>query len=610
MIEWVNQAHNTKPLQGKTTCNIMLHQVILDDIEQAMVHWKRADFARDIHKKIAILQWQDCLSKLFPDSEKSGNQQTLRQTSLLVASPSASPMLSSYNPSLFPFLPNQVPEQKSYLPDEDVMFVIPPLTLDVDTAFSEMDRRRYMFIRDAWLKFGLYDWSGAVSSHDHNNKHRSANLMNDFIGTHLKLEKPPEALSQRLFARVPADQKDIVPQVGLTPDKDVHGHKDSTSLETISKLIGQYYSVCDLVACFGRKKLQTFDKMNKSFLAQKFSQQQVNWWVYGQVDDSEYWLSSQTSWAFCQHNQLQMNALRTKLSRLTQKYNHSMTDEYMGQLFGWLGALANGITFIPLGFTGMDVLFTQRLGMVVTPSWAWAVLFFLLGFISSYMFTRRKVVDSFVDASADVEYSGRQDASNVNIYSKVIAFVVASTSAVLAFSSGKKLLLSSGPFYQTVLMPVCYLLGYASPVITESSMFVMGVINAGITFIVAFCLYQYVLKCRMKAHTTQNHENAQRLSGQTKWSLSQWGLSLTALLSAMAISGFYICLVAEVFHMPFNWSFFAISIVIMVALCYTNYENFFQVFRSYSLTGCIIDFSSTPRAFMCPKYPQRQNRAT
>ena len=85
----------------------------------------------------------------------------------------------------------------------------------------------------------------------------------------------------------------------------------------------------------------------------------------------------------------------------------------------------------------------------------------------------------------------------------------------------------------------------------------MGVINAGITFIVAFCLYQYVLKCRMKAHTTQNHENAQRLSGQTKWSLSQWGLSLTALLSAMAISGFYICLVAEVFHMPFNWSFFA-----------------------------------------------------
>ena len=125
-----------------------------------------------------------------------------------------------------------------------------------------------------------------------------------------------------------------------------------------------------------------------------------------------------------------MNALRTKLSRLTQKYNHSMTDEYMGQLFGWLGALANGITFIPLGFTGMDVLFTQRLGMVVTPSWAWAVLFFLLGFISSYMFTRRKVVDSFVDASADVEYSGRQDASNVNIYSNVIAFVVASTSAV------------------------------------------------------------------------------------------------------------------------------------------------------------------------------------
>ena len=96
-------------------------------------------------------------------------------------------------------------------------------------------------------------------------------------------------------------------------------------------------------------------------------------------------------------------------------------------------------------------------------------------------------------------------------------------------------------------MPVCYLLGYASPVITESSMFVMGVINAGITFIVAFCLYQYVLKCRMKAHTTQNHENAQRLSGQTKWSLSQWGLSLTALLSAMAISGFYICLVAEVY---------------------------------------------------------------
>ena len=69
------------------------------------------------------------------------------------------------------------------------MFVIPPLTLDVDTAFSEMDRRRYMFIRDAWLKFGLYDWSGAVSSHDHNNKHRSANLMNDFIGTHLKLER-------------------------------------------------------------------------------------------------------------------------------------------------------------------------------------------------------------------------------------------------------------------------------------------------------------------------------------------------------------------------------------------------------------------------------------
>ena len=85
------------------------------------------------------------------------------------------------------------------------MFVIPPLTLDVDTAFSEMDRRRYMFIRDAWLKFGLYDWSGAVSSHDHNNKHRSANLMNDFIGTCLKLEKPPEALSQRLFARVPAE---------------------------------------------------------------------------------------------------------------------------------------------------------------------------------------------------------------------------------------------------------------------------------------------------------------------------------------------------------------------------------------------------------------------
>ena len=260
-----------------------------------------------------------------------------------------------------------------------------------------------------------------------------------------------------------------------------------------------------------------------------------------------------------------------------------------------------------------------RVWMFCLPSaWEWWSLLhghglccsFLLGFISSYMFTRRKVVDSFVDASADVEYSGRQDASNVNIYSKVIAFVVASTSAVLAFSSGKKLLLSSGPFYQTVLMPVCYLLGYASPVITESSMFVMGVINAGITFIVAFCLYQYVLKCRMKAHTTQNHENAQRLSGQTKWSLSQWGLSLTALLSAMAISGFYICLVAEVFHMPFNWSFFAISIVIMVALCYTNYENFFQVFRSYSLTGCIIDFSSTPRAFMCPKYPQRQNRAT
>ena len=66
---------------------------------------KRADFARDIHKNIAILQWKDCLNRLFPDSEKSGNQQTLRQTSLLVASPSASPMLSSYNPSLSPFLP-------------------------------------------------------------------------------------------------------------------------------------------------------------------------------------------------------------------------------------------------------------------------------------------------------------------------------------------------------------------------------------------------------------------------------------------------------------------------------------------------------------------------
>ena len=162
-------------------------------------------------------------------------------------------------------------------------------------------------------------------------------------------------------------------------------------------------------------------------------------------------------------------------------------------------------------------------------------------------------------------------------------------------------------------MPVCYLLGYSAPVITNNSMFMMGVVNAGITFIVAFCLYQYILKCRMKSHTTQNHENAQRLSGYTKWTWTQWGLSLTAFLSAMAISGFYICLVAEVFHLPFNWAFFAISIVIMVALCYTNYENFFSGFQELLIDGVHHRFQFNTKGIYVPEVsitPARSNVVT
>ncbi|MGC6404208.1 MAG: hypothetical protein ACON5A_03110 [Candidatus Comchoanobacterales bacterium] len=289
-----------------------------------------------------------------------------------------------------------------------------------------------------------------------------------------------------------------------------------------------------------------------------------------------------------------MKNWRKKINQLSNKYADPYQPSLRGYLWGVLGALSNGITLIPLGYSGINLLLNQILGLNVMLNGNMAIWFFFSGFFASYMFTLKQVQRSFMDShfqSNTTEYDQSRTKDWFNSF--VIALLVSLASSILAFNSGYKLLGIESGFYQCVFVPFLSFLGYDAPILSHNAKFNIGFINAGITGYVAFCLYQHVLRVRMNEAKTQNHQSNEMLNQKkNNVTFTARCLQCVALLSSIAVSGMYICVLANVMHVSLmNPVFIVCSTILLSAMIYTNFENFFNGIKELMIDGIHEKFS-------------------